>query len=50
MIAAGPYANYVPGRPDLPSKNTDQNTLMVFGNKNKDKMHWFLAKNLDDLK
>ena len=49
MIAAGPFASYVPGRPDVP-RGTDPNTLVVFGNKTKDKMHWFISKNSDDLK
>ena len=31
-------------------RGADPNTLVVFGNKNKDKMHWFLTKNSDDLK
>ncbi|XP_042885528.1 glycine-rich cell wall structural protein 1.8-like [Penaeus japonicus] len=48
MIAAGPFALYVPGRPDLP-KSADPNNIMVFGNKAKDKMHWFLCKNADEL-
>ena len=49
MIAAGPYANYVPGKPDLP-KAADPNCLMVFSSKDKEKMHWFLCKNTDELK
>lgn len=49
MIAAGPYANYVPGKPDLP-KDVEPNRLMVFGNKSKDETFWFLAANDDDLK
>ncbi|XP_063588449.1 uncharacterized protein LOC134765663 [Penaeus indicus] len=48
MIAAGPFALYVPGRPELP-KNADPNNIMVFGNKTKDKTHWFLCKNADEL-
>ncbi|ROT61804.1 hypothetical protein C7M84_020379 [Penaeus vannamei] len=49
MIAAGPFALYVPGRPELP-KNADLNNIMVFGTKTKDKTHWFLCKNADELK
>lgn len=48
MIAAGPFALYVPGRPELP-RNADPNNIMVFGNKAKDKTHWFLCKNADEL-
>ncbi|XP_069983536.1 uncharacterized protein [Penaeus vannamei] len=48
MIAAGPFALYVPGRPELP-KNADLNNIMVFGTKTKDKTHWFLCKNADEL-
>ena len=49
MIAAGPYASYVPDKPELP-KDSDPNALMVFGNKTKDQTFWFLADNGDDLK
>jgi hypothetical protein len=49
MIAAGPYASYVPGKPELP-KNAEPNWLMVFGTKSKEETHWFLAANDDDLK
>lgn len=49
MIAAGPYASYVPGKPELP-KDAEPNWLMVFGNKTKDNTFWFLAANDDDLK
>ena len=49
MIAAGPFANYVPGKPELPDEG-DPNTLMVFSSKDKQIMHWFINKNTDELK
>ena len=49
MIAAGPFASYVPGKPELP-KDEQPNLLMVFANKGKDVTHWFLAANDDELK
>lgn len=49
MIAAGPFASYVPGKPELPT-DCEPNRLMVFGNKAKDATHWFIAANDDDLK
>ncbi|CAL4069398.1 unnamed protein product, partial [Meganyctiphanes norvegica] len=48
MMAAGPYALYVPGKPDIP-KAADPNCLMVFGNREKTKTYWFICQNQDEL-
>ncbi|KAK6639713.1 hypothetical protein RUM43_007988 [Polyplax serrata] len=48
MTAAGQWTLRIPGRPELPS-NCHFLQLMAFGNKKRDKVHWLLAKNEEEV-
>lgn len=49
MTAVGQWTLRIPGRPQLPS-NCQLLQLMAFGNKRRDKVHWLLAKNEEEVK
>lgn len=49
MVAVGQWTSMIPYRPDLPN-GCRISCLMAFGTKKKDKVHWFLCKDEDELK
>lgn len=49
MMAMGQWTLRIPARPDLPS-GCHVVQLMAFGNRRRDKVHWLLAKNEDEVK
>lgn len=49
MMAMGQWTLRIPTRPELPS-GCHVVQLMAFGNRRRDKVHWLLAKNEDEVK